>query len=72
MIKRWLVMDIGCIECGVPTYVVGTYDTENEAKAVSEACGGVSYNGQHSVEVFDLHAPQDEAHTRRITNYKGN
>lgn len=36
--KRYLVMNIGCIECGVSSGVVGRYDTRAEADRVAETC----------------------------------
>lgn len=32
MPKRWLVLEIGCLECGNPTDVLGTYDTLKDAR----------------------------------------
>ena len=59
----WLVFNIGCIECGVSSNVVGVYTTEEEAMRVANACdnsGELSWRegGQNSYEVFDLSAPQ--------------
>ncbi len=59
--KRWLVMNIGCIECGVSSDVVGVYTTKEEADKVAAACAkelGWREGGQNSFEVFDLHAAQ--------------
>ena len=35
--KKYMVVQIGCIECGVSSYPIGIYDTLEEAKKVSEA-----------------------------------
>lgn len=67
MINRYLVFNIGCIECGVSSNVVGTYPTLKEANKV---CGKVDEElgwregGQNAFEVFDLLAEQHE-------DYKG-
>lgn len=62
MSKRWLVFDIGCIECGEESQPVGTYETREEAeKALNEYYndpdghwGRKGWHGQHDVEIFDL------------------
>jgi hypothetical protein len=55
-------MDIGCIECGRYSDVVGLYPTEEEADAdaalLNRACNFYD-GGQHSFEVFDLDATRD-------------
>ena len=35
--KKYMVVQIGCIECGVSSYPVGLYNTLEEAKKVREA-----------------------------------
>jgi hypothetical protein len=60
--KQFLVFNIGCIECGVSSNVVGTYETKEEADAVAEKCGEAlawRHGGQNSFEVFDLTEDQD-------------
>jgi hypothetical protein len=55
--KRWLAFDVGCIECGEDSAVIGTYDTEAEAEAACETTAeeqARNWSGQHSMEVFDL------------------
>jgi hypothetical protein len=53
----FLVINIGCIECGVSSQVVGLFQTEEEAEAVVEKCND-KYNwregGQNSFEIFPL------------------
>lgn len=59
--KRFLLMNIGCIECGVSSNVVGLYETEEAAKADGEKCYDHLHwreGGQNSFEVFDLEAEQ--------------
>lgn len=55
----WVVVDIGCIECGVSSGIVGVFDTEEKARAQEERCnadGGLSWRdgGQHVFESFPL------------------
>jgi hypothetical protein len=57
---RWLVFNIGCIECGVSSNVVGTYATKEEAEAVEDICSkdlDWREGGQNHFSVFDLSAP---------------
>ena len=35
--KKYMVVQIGCIECGVSSYPIGIYDTLEEARKVKEA-----------------------------------
>ena len=59
--KRFLVFNIGCIECGVSSDVVGLYDTKEEADKVAKTCNDKldwREHGQNAFEVFDLTAPQ--------------
>jgi hypothetical protein len=56
----WIVMDIGCIECGEPSDLVGTFTTEERASAVCKQLNNSSatrQGGQHDFEVFALGAP---------------
>ena len=73
---RWLVFDVGCIECGEDSNVVGTYQDEAEARAVArtvdKTCGW--RGGQHEFEVFDLLAPQATIYSdalKQSTNQPG-
>ena len=59
--KRFLVMNIGCIECGVSSGVVGLFATQVEADKAAEKCQEHLHwreGGQNSFEVFDLKAAQ--------------
>ena len=54
---RWLVFDVGCLECGVRSQPIGVYDTEDQAVAAGKLWdeqGREPDGGQHSVQVFDL------------------
>lgn len=59
--KRHMVFDIGCMECGEESAVVGFYASRDEADAARRDYldGGTSWGrtgwvGQHSVEVFEV------------------
>lgn len=59
--KRYLLMNIGCIECGVSSAIVGFYDHESDAEAAAEKCSEHLHwrdGGQNSFEVFDTSALQ--------------
>ena len=47
-----IVVDIGCIECGESTAVLGVYDTREEASAAHKE-GEYFSVGQHYIEFFD-------------------
>lgn len=54
---KYLAMDIGCIECGESSAVIGVFSTAAEAEAACEVARieqGKNWRGQHSMEVFEL------------------
>lgn len=58
---RYLAFDVGCIECGEPSGVIGIYDTEEEAKdaaLMAQAKQIGEWQGQHSFLVFDLESEE--------------
>ena len=71
--KPWMVFNVGCIECGVSSDVVGFYATKEEAKQIAQACEDHLYwrqGGQNAFEVFDLRAPQAQEYTDVIAKMK--
>lgn len=55
--NQWIVVNIGCIECGVSSNIVGVFTDEKHANAVAEACGkkyGWREGGQNAFEVFPM------------------
>lgn len=57
MIKQFLVMDIGCIECIADSDIVGVFDSEEEADKIAKDFNerfGYYEHEQHSFEVFIL------------------
>ena len=58
---RYLAFDIGCIECGEPSGVIGIYDTEEEAIDAAELARekqSANWEGQHGFRVFDLESEE--------------
>ena len=61
--------NIGCIECGVDSDVVGLYDTEEEADKVAEVCNDkLSWRqgGQNHFAVFDLEKEQADEYKEAL------
>lgn len=51
----FLAFDIGCIECGSSSAVIGTFATREQAQAACDAWEALGWrDGQHFYEVFDL------------------
>jgi hypothetical protein len=57
MAKKYVVVNIGCIECGVSSGIVGVFADQKRAYDVAGACRD-RYNwregGQNAFEVFEL------------------
>ena len=52
---RYMAFDIGCIECGQDSAVIGLYTSEKKAEAACEEWEAVGWRGgQHHYQVFDL------------------
>lgn len=51
----WIVMDIGCLECNVPTSVVGVFTNEERAKKTARILDRKSGSDQ-SFKVFPMPA----------------
>ena len=66
MSKKYLVFDIGCIECGEDSNAVGIFNTRKEAEASIKKYitnkpnengrnwGRPEWHGEHSVEIFEI------------------
>jgi hypothetical protein len=55
--KAYVVVDIGCLECGVSSEIVGVFSHHSRAQSIAEACNDkFSWRGggQNSFEVFEL------------------
>ena len=61
MEQVWVVIDVGCIECGVESEPVGIFATEAEAIAAQEerekATGGWRDGGQTICDVYAMRLP---------------
>ena len=59
--KRWLVFDIGCLECGEDSTALKIFKTKKEAKEFANSYtnnnttwGREEWSGQHSIQVFEI------------------
>jgi hypothetical protein len=71
--RPWMVFNVGCIECGVSSAVVGFYRTQEEANQVAQACEDELHwreGGQNSFEVFNLVTPQAQEYKDVIAKLK--
>ena len=53
----WIVVNIGCIECGVSTKIVGVFSNEARANEIAVKCEKTHswrQDGQNDFEVFLL------------------
>ncbi len=60
----WLVMNIGCIECGVSSAIVGVFADKEKAESIAAECDkNFSWRegGQNSFEVFEIPDPEKVA-----------
>lgn len=67
--NRWMVFNIGCIECGVSSNVVGLYANREEADIVAEILNDKlewRERGQNYFDVFDLLAEQAEEYRKAL------
>ena len=58
---KWLVFDVGCIECGEESRPIGVYVTKEEAERIAEEYtnddtrwGRPEWTGQHYVETYEI------------------
>lgn len=53
----WIVVNIGCIECGVSSNIVGVFDDESKALRVADKCEEYfdwREGGQNAFKVFPM------------------
>lgn len=58
--KRWLAFDIGCIECGEESAVVGVFSSPEDAKVAAGAASvkqAADWHGEHHFEVYEIDVP---------------
>ena len=73
-VARWMVFNVGCIECGVSSDVVGIYSSEDEAHRVAVACSDAlewREDGQNRFEVFDILKPMADEYRAALAAAKG-
>ena len=54
---KYIVVNIGCIECGVSTNIVGVFDNKEKAESIAKQCDDKfswREGGQNSFEVFEM------------------
>jgi hypothetical protein len=57
MDAAWIVVNIGCIECGVSSGIVGVFTDKAQADAIAESLDGSHSwrdGGQNEFEVFPM------------------
>lgn len=55
--KKWIVVNIGCIECGVSSDIVGVFSSKSKANKVAKDLDETHAwreGGQNSFEVFEM------------------
>lgn len=55
--KKYVVVDIGCIECGEPSTVLGIFNDKKKAESVREKYENIqeeNWHGQHYFEIFEV------------------
>ena len=59
--KKYMVIQIGCIECGVSSYPIGIYDTLEEAIKVRESHPSTweSEGGDGYVEIWEVNTGEN-------------
>ena len=53
----YVAVDIGCIECGEPSHVLGIFTNKEKALNVCkehEERQNLNWTGQHSFEIFEI------------------
>lgn len=53
----YVAVDIGCIECGEPSNVIGIFTNKEQAKAICEEYKrryDEHHSGQHEFEIFEV------------------
>ena len=61
MTKVWVVIDVGCYECGVDSEPVAIYSTEVDAESAADECnkrtGKWRDGGQTIARIFEMSMP---------------
>lgn len=54
---KYILVNIGCIECGVSSNIVGVFDNKEKAELIAKQCDD-KYDwregGQNSYEIFEM------------------
>lgn len=60
--NKYMVFDVGCIECGEPSRIVGFFATIDEAKSARDSASEdqeATWRGQHSFEIYDTDTKEE-------------
>lgn len=55
--KKYILVNIGCIECGVSSNIVGVFDNKEKAEELGKLCYekyGWREGGENSFEIFEM------------------
>ena len=66
----WIVVNIGCIECGVSSEIVGIFDNQERANSIAKEFNKTfswRQGGQNYFEVFPMPAVNEIAEEYRVT-----
>lgn len=69
----WILVNIGCIECGVSSNIVGVFSNKEHAEQLCKTLDKKANwreGGQNSFEIFDM-PPVDEVHVEYHDYLKG-
>lgn len=70
---KYVALDIGCIECGEPSAVLGIFDNKKDAQKVCkkyESIQSEHWYGQHYFEVQEVNKLNEEVNTEYYDEYK--
>lgn len=58
MRKLYVVIDIGCLECGTDSTLAGTFTTSEAADALCETMNA-DFNTDHKAQAFTVEVPEE-------------
>ena len=70
---KYVALDIGCIECGEPSSILGIFDKKEDAEKVCEKYERIQeehWHGQHCFEVQEVNKLNEEVNTEYYDEYK--
>ena len=55
--KKYILVDIGCIECGESSRIIGVFNNIEKAYVIRDKCHDIQrkhWTGQHYFEIFEI------------------